>query len=273
MYRFAHAQQLYRKLLPSFILMASHQSAKETWKSMPSIAAQAAACTMTKSLYIETVKQWACCKDNPNNVIEHCLAHLAKIEREHFNSLTTIQRDIPSYIELVDEASITSSHHWQVRIPTPFGVCGVGGRGDVIIDTDFLNLNSEDKPEHIKTAERIFLFYPEDKIKIADTGSTFTRKIRRRLLSLPKGYHLSYGRLAEGRAARAVGSAMRNNPYSVVVPCHRVLGHNFSLSGYAGGESPKQCARKIAIILYERLHCELDRKIATTSEQPHRVLS
>jgi methylated-DNA-[protein]-cysteine S-methyltransferase len=63
------------------------------------------------------------------------------------------------------------------------------------------------------------------------------------LRAIPCGQVMHYGQLAEqlGRAgaARAVGAANGSNPVSIVVPCHRVIGRNGTLTGYAGGVQRK----------------------------------
>ena len=70
-------------------------------------------------------------------------------------------------------------------------------------------------------------------------GTAFQRAVWDALLEIPHGQTRSYGELARhlGRpdAARAVGAAVGRNPISWVVPCHRVLGQDGSLTGYAGG--------------------------------------
>jgi methylated-DNA-[protein]-cysteine S-methyltransferase len=70
-------------------------------------------------------------------------------------------------------------------------------------------------------------------------GTPFQREVWRALRTIPCGTTVSYGRLAEqiGRptAVRAVGLANGANPVGVVVPCHRVIGANGSLTGYGGG--------------------------------------
>jgi len=70
-------------------------------------------------------------------------------------------------------------------------------------------------------------------------GSEFQRAVWRRLTEIPFGETTTYGRLAAelGRpgAARAVGLANHDNPIAIVVPCHRVIGADGSLTGYAGG--------------------------------------
>lgn len=70
-------------------------------------------------------------------------------------------------------------------------------------------------------------------------GTAFQQAVWQALLSIAPGQTTSYGALARniGRptAVRAVGAAVGRNPLSVVVPCHRVLGQDGSLTGYAGG--------------------------------------
>jgi methylated-DNA-[protein]-cysteine S-methyltransferase len=61
----------------------------------------------------------------------------------------------------------------------------------------------------------------------------------RELVNIPYGETRTYGEIAKklGRpgAARAVGMANHDNPIAIVIPCHRVVGHNGMLTGYAGG--------------------------------------
>ena len=75
-------------------------------------------------------------------------------------------------------------------------------------------------------------------------GSEFQRRVWDELTRIGAGETVSYGQLAErvGRpgAARAVGSAVACNPISIVVPCHRVVGSDGSITGYAGGPDRKR---------------------------------
>jgi len=70
-------------------------------------------------------------------------------------------------------------------------------------------------------------------------GTLFQQAVWRALLCIPRGATTSYGRLSasvgQPAAVRAVGAAVGRNPVSIIVPCHRVLGANGSLTGYAGG--------------------------------------
>ena len=82
------------------------------------------------------------------------------------------------------------------------------------------------------------------------SGTEFQQSVWRALLTTPWGTSVSYGQLAAavGRpsAVRAVGAAVGRNPVSILVPCHRVLGADGSLTGYAGG-----LQRKTALLQLE----------------------
>lgn len=78
----------------------------------------------------------------------------------------------------------------------------------------------------------------------APEGSAFQKQVWSELRRIPFGHTISYGELARrvGRpgAARAVGRANATNPVSLVVPCHRVIGANGTLTGYGGGMERKE---------------------------------
>lgn len=84
-------------------------------------------------------------------------------------------------------------------------------------------------------------------------GTAFQQSVWRALLGIACGQTLSYSALAQRlgrpRAVRAVAAAVGRNPLSLVVPCHRVLGADGSLTGYAGG-----LERKAALLQLERAH-------------------
>ena len=79
-------------------------------------------------------------------------------------------------------------------------------------------------------------------------GSAFRLRVWARLLEIPYGQTTTYGALlGDGTSARAVGGAVGRNPISIIVPCHRVIGADGSLTGYAGGVD-----RKIRLLALER---------------------
>jgi methylated-DNA-[protein]-cysteine S-methyltransferase len=76
------------------------------------------------------------------------------------------------------------------------------------------------------------------------SGTPFQRRVWEALRTIPRGETVTYAELAvrigKPGAARAVGSAVARNPVSIVVPCHRVVGADGSLTGYAGGVDRKR---------------------------------
>lgn len=71
-------------------------------------------------------------------------------------------------------------------------------------------------------------------------GSAFRQRVWKRLLEIPYGQTVTYGALlGKEMSAQAVGGAVGHNPVSIIVPCHRVVGVNGSLTGYAGGIDKK----------------------------------
>lgn len=73
-------------------------------------------------------------------------------------------------------------------------------------------------------------------------GSGFRRRVWAELAKIPYGETVTYGEIAKKlgvKSAQAVGGAVGHNPVSIIVPCHRVLGADGSLTGYAGGTDKK----------------------------------
>ncbi len=83
-----------------------------------------------------------------------------------------------------------------------------------------------------------------EQLPVATAGTELQREVWAALRTIPVGETMSYGALAKKiarpSAARAVGHANGANPIGVVVPCHRVIGANASLTGYAGGLERKR---------------------------------
>lgn len=115
------------------------------------------------------------------------------------------------------------------------------------------------KPEDLGTQEDSFPIFQSVKeqleryfageavqfdIPIAATGTPFQQSVWHALTTIPYGETWSYAQLADAignpKAVRAVGLANGKNPVSVIVPCHRVIGKNGKLTGYAGGIERKQ---------------------------------
>ena len=88
-----------------------------------------------------------------------------------------------------------------------------------------------------------------DDIIIKPEGTEFQKKVWAALREIPYGETRSYGQIAarigDPKASRAVGMANNKNPLAIVVPCHRVVGANGSLTGYAGGLEVKEYLLKL----------------------------
>lgn len=86
-------------------------------------------------------------------------------------------------------------------------------------------------------------------LSLAPEGSEFRMAVWDMLCAVPYGQTVTYGRIAKaiaesrdiaGMSAQAVGGAVGHNPISIIIPCHRVVGANGSLTGYAGGIDRKK---------------------------------
>jgi methylated-DNA-[protein]-cysteine S-methyltransferase len=79
-------------------------------------------------------------------------------------------------------------------------------------------------------------------------GTPFQKKVWDMLLQIPYGETITYGELAKRlncKSAQAVGGAVGKNPISILIPCHRVVGSNGTLTGYAGGVEKKEILLKL----------------------------
>jgi methylated-DNA-[protein]-cysteine S-methyltransferase len=92
------------------------------------------------------------------------------------------------------------------------------------------------------------------RLDVATRGTPFQELVWRHLRRIPAGRTWSYGELAKAigkpKASRAVGLANGSNPVAIVVPCHRVIGANGSLTGYGGG-----IERKRWLLAHEGVTC------------------
>jgi methylated-DNA-[protein]-cysteine S-methyltransferase len=93
----------------------------------------------------------------------------------------------------------------------------------------------------------------EFELELAPVGTQFQRAVWNALLEIPFGETCSYGDIArkigQPKAARGVGSANHANPIALIVPCHRVIGADGSLTGYGGGLPLKR-----ALLAHEATH-------------------
>jgi len=130
---------------------------------------------------------------------------------------------------------------------SPLGPIEIVGSKDSIIALDFVEdmLPGDDEltfcvkeclkqvGEYFKGERREFF------LNLQPAGTEFQKSVWRQLEKIPYGKTTSYGAiadiLAKPNASRAVGSANGKNPIAIIIPCHRVIGSDGSLTGYGGG--------------------------------------
>jgi methylated-DNA-[protein]-cysteine S-methyltransferase len=131
-------------------------------------------------------------------------------------------------------------------IESPLGITTIIGdeNGVSVISVTKEGELSAEIPEVLQEAVRQLREYFEGKrtdftFKLNPKGTEFQQKVWKSLLEIPYGKTVSYmdqtKKLGDIKAIRAVASANGKNPLWIVVPCHRVIGTNGSLTGYAGG--------------------------------------
>jgi methylated-DNA-[protein]-cysteine S-methyltransferase len=145
-----------------------------------------------------------------------------------------------------------------IEYDSPLGmILAVGGR-DGVCDLDFsdrwprkkarlerrFGIVSVEPGDAWNVAPRLSAYFAGDVAALEDLavdpgGTAFQRSVWNALCRIPAGRTSSYGDLAaqigNRHASRAVGAANGQNPIAIAVPCHRVIGANGSLTGYAGG--------------------------------------
>lgn len=135
-----------------------------------------------------------------------------------------------------------------VYINSPLGITKIVGDEDgiAVISVSDVGTNEVSKkiPKVLKEAVLQLQEYFDKKrtefdFKLNPKGTEFQQKVWKALLEIPYGKTISYmdqtKKLGDVKAIRAVASANGKNPLWIVVPCHRVIGTNGSLTGYAGG--------------------------------------
>lgn len=134
---------------------------------------------------------------------------------------------------------------------SPIGLVEIGGTPEGITSLLFVE---ERRPEITtnemceEAARQISEYFAgtrqEFDLPVQLSGTEFQRQVWQELRSIPFGQTVSYGDLARAigkpSAVRAVGAANGDNPVSIVVPCHRVIGSDGGLTGYGGGLPRKQ---------------------------------
>ncbi|WP_300433617.1 methylated-DNA--[protein]-cysteine S-methyltransferase [Christiangramia sp.] len=132
------------------------------------------------------------------------------------------------------------------RIKTPLGIAELTGDSKGLFSVKLLEeaKESSEIPAELKSAADQLQAYFRGELKkfhlkLNPQGTDFQKRVWEKLLAIPFGKTTSYlelsRNLGDEKAIRAVASANGKNPLWIIVPCHRVIGSDGSLTGYAGG--------------------------------------
>ncbi|HEU4497545.1 MAG TPA: methylated-DNA--[protein]-cysteine S-methyltransferase [Flavobacterium sp.] len=135
----------------------------------------------------------------------------------------------------------------QAYLKTPLGtasiIAGEDGVRSISVSDSEIEIPEKTDPRLIEAVSQLQEYFEGKRtgftFKISPQGTEFQKKVWQSLLEIPYGKTMSYhelsARLGDTKAIRAVASANARNPLWIVVPCHRVIGSDGSLTGYAGG--------------------------------------
>ncbi len=146
-------------------------------------------------------------------------------------------------------------------IATPAGFIRLQTEGNKLIKAEWTTDSATEKPaktEYLKdVAQQINDYWHNPgvqfSVKRVQQGTVFMNKVWQALETIPSGQTRTYGELAKllNTSARAVGNACRNNPYPLIVPCHRVVSAS-GVGGYDGETEGKKLAIKQKLLVHEQ---------------------
>lgn len=139
---------------------------------------------------------------------------------------------------------------YQYSYDTVIGEIYITEKDNCICNVSFGTLNYKEKETSLikKTYSQLKEYFAGNRkifdIPISANGTEFQIKVWEELQKIPYGKIRTYKEIAENignkNASRAVGMANNKNPIAIIIPCHRVIGSNGDLTGYAGGIKLKQ---------------------------------
>lgn len=137
--------------------------------------------------------------------------------------------------------------------PTPLGTIGIAENGRAITEIFFneqipVGAHTHSTPLLQQAAQQIDEYFAGKRtafdLPLEPQGTPYRLRVWQTLRGIPYGATATYAEIAtcagNPRAARAVGGANHHNPIPIVIPCHRVIGANGALTGYAGGMERKE---------------------------------
>ena len=160
---------------------------------------------------------------------------------------------------LEQKAAVTMTTRWTV-IDSPIGPLRIIARDEAIAAIEFspfrgladgrpIGNRADDDPLLVEAVRQLRAYFARElrefDLPLAPAGTDFQRRVWQQLEGIGYGETASYGAIAHrlgmtNAASRAVGLANGRHPIPIVIPCHRVVGANGSLTGYAGGLDRKQ---------------------------------
>ena len=169
----------------------------------------------------------------------------------------------------VERPPMPTPHSFQMHMPSPLGEVLLAATDNSLAGVWFVHQQEhmsdsshwQPAPQHalLQTAAQQLTEYFEGvrhdfALPVAPAwGTPFQRAVWHALQRIPYGQTATYGSVSRDignpKAVRAVGAAIGQNPHSIIVPCHRVLGANGSLTGFAGGLD-----RKKHLLAHEATH-------------------
>ncbi|WP_244596046.1 methylated-DNA--[protein]-cysteine S-methyltransferase [Pseudidiomarina aestuarii] len=149
-------------------------------------------------------------------------------------------------------------------VMTPLGLVYVGSDGVAVTEVYFTDepVNSTAACEVVDRAlQQLKEYFAGERqhfdLPLTAQGTAFQQSVWRQLRAIPYGQLASYKDIAQAvdnpKGVRAVGMANNRNPISIVIPCHRVVGSNGSLTGYGGGLDKKEW-----LIALEKAHSDAE---------------
>ena len=144
---------------------------------------------------------------------------------------------------------------YYTELPTMAGLLRIVEENDAIVQIQFEQEQKtvgdaalQDTPLLLEAKRQLEEYYAGLRagfsLPLNPQGTAFQKKVWQQLEAIPYGQTRTYGQIAaavgQPTASRAVGGANHNNPIAIVIPCHRVIGANGKLTGYAGGLDIKE---------------------------------
>ena len=128
-------------------------------------------------------------------------------------------------------------------INTPVGILSIFSHDDAINVVEWGRAPDGDtNPVVDEAAKQLKAYFAKEltafELPLDPAGSSFQKAVCQAMTEIPYGHRVTYGDIAKslGQSAQAVGSACGHNPIPIIIPCHRVVGANGTMTGFSGGE-------------------------------------